>query len=94
MILIDPHNPNATKIHAQLSHLTDLSKFPLHVVFGGDGWMLQCIREYGHTVPFFGVNAGTLGFLLNSNAIESSDFSQRIYSECPGRIPLSVWKSL
>ena len=68
MILIDPHNPNATKIHAQLSHLTDLSKFPLHVVFGGDGWMLQCIREYGHTVPFFGVNAGTLGFLLNSNA--------------------------
>ena len=30
MILIDPHNPNATKIHAQLSHLTDLTKFPLH----------------------------------------------------------------
>ena len=50
MILIDPNNPKATKIHAQLSDLTDLSKLPFHLVFGGDGWMLQCIREYGHTV--------------------------------------------
>ena len=68
MLLLDPNNPNAINIHAQLSDLTDLSNLPFHLVFGGDGWMLQCIRKYGHKTPFFGVNSGTLGFLLNSNA--------------------------
>jgi len=68
MLLIDPHNPKATQIHAQLSDLVDFSTLPFHVVFGGDGWMLQCIRTHGHDTPFFGVNSGTLGFLLNSSA--------------------------
>jgi|GEM_PF-3866073 len=68
MLLIDPHNPRAIEIHNQLSRLTDFSTLPFHVVFGGDGWMLQSIRTHGHDTPFFGVNAGTLGFLLNSNA--------------------------
>ena len=30
--------------------------------------MLESIRTHGHNKPFFGVNAGTLGFLLNSNS--------------------------
>ena len=66
MVLIDPRNPNSQFIHDQLASLVDLSQLPMHVVFGGDGWMLECIRTHDTTVPFFGVNAGTLGFLMNS----------------------------
>ena len=29
--------------------------------------MLECIRNYGTETPYFGINAGTLGFLMNSN---------------------------
>lgn len=66
MLLIDPNNPRATHVHQQLSSLGDLSNLPFHVVFGGDGWMLKCIRTHGYDTPYFGVNAGTLGFLMNS----------------------------
>ena len=67
MLLIDPKNPRAIEIHRQLSNLTDLSNLPFNLVFGGDGWMLECMRTYGVDTPFFGVNSGTLGFLLNSS---------------------------
>jgi NAD+ kinase len=66
MLLIDPDNPKASQIHQQLSSLVDLSNLPFHVVFGGDGWMLNCIRNHGFDTPYFGINAGTVGFLLNS----------------------------
>ena len=37
------------------------------VVIGGDGFMLHSLHNYMHLeVPFYGVNAGDLGFLLNS----------------------------
>ena len=38
-------------------------------VIGGDGAMLRCIREHWRKrLPFYGVNAGNLGFLMNSSA--------------------------
>lgn len=37
------------------------------VVLGGDGFMLQTLRQYLHlNIPFYGMNAGTIGFLLNA----------------------------
>ncbi|WP_010299144.1 NAD kinase [Candidatus Odyssella thessalonicensis] len=37
------------------------------VVIGGDGFMLHALHSLRHLdVPFFGVNAGTVGFLMNS----------------------------
>lgn len=37
------------------------------VVIGGDGFMLSTIREYAHfNKPFFGLNTGTVGFLMNA----------------------------
>ena len=37
------------------------------LVLGGDGTMLRAIRKYGNLrVPFLGLNAGHLGFLLNN----------------------------
>lgn len=36
-------------------------------VLGGDGAMLRCIREHWRArLPFFGINAGNLGFLMNA----------------------------
>ncbi|MEI9999771.1 MAG: NAD(+)/NADH kinase [Verrucomicrobiota bacterium] len=37
------------------------------LVFGGDGTMLRAIRRYWNwRVPFLGLNAGQIGFLLNN----------------------------
>jgi NAD+ kinase len=36
------------------------------VVLGGDGFMLQTMHRYmGKNLPFYGMNCGTVGFLLN-----------------------------
>ena len=36
------------------------------VVLGGDGFMLHCLHEYmDYNIPFYGMNCGTVGFLLN-----------------------------
>jgi NAD+ kinase len=55
-------------MYEQLAKQFDFSDLPLHIVFGGDGWMLECIRKYGTSTTYFGINAGTLGFLMNSNS--------------------------
>lgn len=37
------------------------------VVLGGDGFMLQALHKYmARGVPFYGMNCGTVGFLMNS----------------------------
>lgn len=72
MLLIDPRNPKSKIIAEQLAEQIDFSQLPLHVVFGGDGWMLECIRKYGTKKTYFGINTGTLGFLMNSNGDLSS----------------------
>ena len=67
MLLIDPHNPRSQQLVDDLSDQLDLSQFEdVHLVMGGDGWMLECIREHGVALPFLGLNAGTLGFLMNT----------------------------
>lgn len=45
------------------------SSDPTHVlVLGGDGTMLQAIRDHWRLrLPFLGLNAGTLGFLMNES---------------------------
>lgn len=43
-----------------------LSKADVIVVLGGDGTMLRALHEYqDNPLPIFGLNLGTLGFLLN-----------------------------
>ena len=63
MILVDPYNPRAESLYTKLSSV--LQDLPITVVIGGDGWMLQCLREHSDLQPFLGLNAGTLGFLMN-----------------------------
>ena len=36
------------------------------IVCGGDGFMLRAIQKfYRFSKPFFGINCGTIGFLMN-----------------------------
>ena len=41
------------------------------VALGGDGFILQTMRRYIDTqLPFFGMNRGSIGFLMNTYAVE------------------------
>jgi NAD+ kinase len=66
-LLADPRNPKATDWAHQLAaqdQATDPSEFL--TILGGDGSMLRCIREHWRErLPFYGINAGNLGFLMN-----------------------------
>ena len=43
-----------------------ISKANVFVVIGGDGFMLSCLKKYyKHKKPFYGVNSGSYGFLMN-----------------------------
>ncbi len=46
---------------------TDAKQPPdIILVLGGDGFMLQVMHEHMHrNIPFYGMNCGTVGFLLN-----------------------------
>ncbi|ORC85270.1 putative inorganic polyphosphate/ATP-NAD kinase, putative,poly(p)/ATP NAD kinase [Trypanosoma theileri] len=48
----------------------------LIVPIGGDGYMMHCIRNnWSRFIPFFGVNAGHVGYLLNDASTLSELFS-------------------
>lgn len=47
------------------------------VVLGGDGFMLQTLHAYMKMkLPFYGINCGTVGFLMNQHALD--DLPDRI----------------
>ena len=36
------------------------------VALGGDGHLLDVLREFGQIAPVYGMNRGTVGFLMNN----------------------------
>jgi NAD+ kinase len=62
------HNPKAQFYWQTIAQpQTPLERAEYFVVIGGDGFMLNIIREYAfYGKPFFGLNAGTVGFLMNA----------------------------
>lgn len=65
-IQADTHNAKAQSWLEQIGPGTD-DKPGFITVLGGDGAMLRCIRErWRERLPFFGINAGHLGFLMNA----------------------------
>jgi len=64
-IFFDNNSPQAIDLANKFSYLSS-ANFPFFVVVGGDGFMLEILRKnYEKTIPFFGINAGHYGFLLN-----------------------------
>jgi NAD+ kinase len=70
MLLVDERNPTARDLFDAMKGHLDVTALPpeLHLVFGGDGWMLNSIRTHGAGPVYLGINAGHLGFLLNDVA--------------------------
>ena len=65
MIVADETNPKAREL-AKLFRPLESSDPTAILVLGGDGSMLAAIRKHWRLrLPFLGLNAGTLGFLMN-----------------------------
>ena len=55
------------------------------VALGGDGFMLQTLHHYlGRNVPIYGMNFGSIGFLMNEYL--EADLPQRLEAASPARI--------
>ncbi len=51
---------------ARVTSAEDATGCDAFIVLGGDGFMLHTLHHYvQHTIPFYGVNCGTVGFLMN-----------------------------
>lgn len=49
-----------------------IPEIDLLIVLGGDGFMLHCLHQYMKlSIPIYGVNCGTVGFLLNPIDIQN-----------------------
>ncbi len=61
------------------------------IVLGGDGFMLQMLHKYMHRgIPMYGMNCGTVGFLLNAYTPE--ELLERIEKARPAVLhPLSMF---
>ncbi|MDB3885707.1 NAD kinase [Candidatus Pelagibacter sp.] len=56
---------------------TSLKKSNTIIVLGGDGFMLQTLKKYyKFKKPFYGINAGNYGFLMNK--FSNKDFQQNL----------------
>jgi NAD+ kinase len=52
--------------------ITSLIKSNIIIVLGGDGFMLQTLKRlYKYKKPFYGINSGNYGFLMNKFSNES-----------------------
>ncbi|HNC98166.1 MAG TPA: NAD(+)/NADH kinase [Myxococcota bacterium] len=80
MRLSRPAFPNARSLalYTALQDRVAALDLPLHVVLGGDGTMLHCIHQHGGEGNFFGVNCGTLGFLMNDIPGEVDEVAEQV----------------
>ena len=52
--------------------ITSLIKSNIIIVLGGDGFMLQTLKKlYKFKKPFYGINSGNYGFLMNKFSNEN-----------------------
>lgn len=77
----DAHNTQTSKWNDFFEMNEDLQRFlttdvheaDLIICAGGDGTLLKTVKEYiDYDIPIYGINAGTLGFLMNN--ISQHDF--------------------
>jgi len=80
LIVTDEKNEKALRLRDDLAaHFTSPGAPNLIITIGGDGTMLRAIRTHWRKrIPFFGINAGHVGFLLNDTA---ENFSAETFRE-------------
>lgn len=78
----------------QLDSLKQKPEVDLIIILGGDGFMLHCLHSLMHfDIPIYGINCGTVGFLLNPFDIDNLD--QRLENAVPTIIhPLEMQAKL
>ena len=58
---------NAKKIFVNKYNQNTPSDAEVIIPIGGDGFLLKCLHDYNNlNKPFFGINYGSVGFLMNS----------------------------
>ena len=68
LIQADPRNTKAGDFATRFQSQSNANDADYILTLGGDGTMLRAIREHWRRrLPFFGVNAGHLGFLMNAS---------------------------
>ena len=67
--LVSDKTKNSLKVKTYLTkkvEITSLKKSNIIIVLGGDGFMLQTLKKlYKFKKPFYGINSGNYGFLMN-----------------------------
>ena len=71
-------SPKAQAAYRELQKMYDIVELTKRrtpaqviVVLGGDGFMLQTLHKYMNMkLPFYGINCGTVGFLMNQHALD------------------------
>ena len=80
MAFIAAETPNAQFACQRLANQygnAALADADVIVALGGDGFMLECLHRFiDHPAPIYGMNRGTVGFLLND--FDDTDLPERI----------------
>lgn len=73
--IISSNSAQAQAIESSLKEIFDNTapeQADLIIVIGGDGSMLHALHNYMHLdIPFYGINAGSIGFMMNKFHIEN-----------------------
>jgi NAD+ kinase len=74
-----PHAQSIHKWFQQSIQEVSVEEANVIIVIGGDGFMLQTLRKfYGSPHLFFGIHAGTVGFLMNQWTEDPSNLIERV----------------
>ena len=83
LVIADPQNPRAQELACKIPSFAE-GQANLVLVVGGDGTMLHAIRsQWRHRLPFYGINAGHLGFLLNDEMAEGAAVGDLLVEHLP-----------
>jgi NAD+ kinase len=91
--VVHNNSVETNKIAAKLDSIVDTcdpEKADVIIVIGGDGSMLHALHKYMHLdVPFYGINAGSIGFLMNM--LHEEDFLRNLeHSKITNLYPLEM----
>ncbi|QCE35455.1 NAD kinase [Acetobacteraceae bacterium] len=77
----------ATKALLQVYGNYSLEEADLVVCLGGDGFLLECLhRIFPRQIPVYGINYGTVGFLLNTPLNRPEELEKRLLTAQPVKI--------